>query len=307
MSSENESEAIVETPGPSGLGVWLREAREAQSLSATSIAEALRLDASIVEGLEAENFDALGATVFVKGHIRAIAGHLKLDADEAVERFHNSAGLAKDAEPELIVSYNKPIRKPGVTPAALFVGGMLVACLIGVALVYLWPLFGGESGTRAIAETTESSTEVPSATQATSDTIATADTRAPVQATSSPSATDALIAARAAAQDRQAAVTGPVEESLAPQVVAAQPDSPAPGQGLRLRFNDTCWFEVRDATGTRIAYGTASAGTDRLLNGVRPLRVILGVADVVDVTVDGEAYTISASERRGRSARLTIN
>jgi cytoskeleton protein RodZ len=77
-------------------------------------------------------------------------------------------------------------------------------------------------------------------------------------------------------------------------------------QGLRLTFSEECWFEVRDANGARLATGTARAGTSRLVTGARPFAVTVGVADAVTLSLDGEPLQITAADRRGRAARLTV-
>ena len=54
----------------SGIGARLRAGRERMGLTLLQVAEKLHVDAKVIESLEAERFDALGAPVFVKGHLR---------------------------------------------------------------------------------------------------------------------------------------------------------------------------------------------------------------------------------------------
>jgi cytoskeleton protein RodZ len=56
-----------------GAGARLRAARENRGLSAPDAAERLHFDPRIVEALEAEDFPALGADVYVRGHLRRYA------------------------------------------------------------------------------------------------------------------------------------------------------------------------------------------------------------------------------------------
>jgi cytoskeleton protein RodZ len=55
------------------LGARLRSAREARGLTTLQAAEKLHVDARILEALEAEDFAALGAAVYVRGHLRRYA------------------------------------------------------------------------------------------------------------------------------------------------------------------------------------------------------------------------------------------
>ncbi len=56
-----------------GTGARLRGGRENQGLSLAQAAERLHLDASTLEAMEAEDFAALGADVYVRGHLRRYA------------------------------------------------------------------------------------------------------------------------------------------------------------------------------------------------------------------------------------------
>jgi cytoskeleton protein RodZ len=55
------------------IGARLRAAREARGLTTLQAAEKLHVDARILEALEAEDFAALGAAVYVRGHLRRYA------------------------------------------------------------------------------------------------------------------------------------------------------------------------------------------------------------------------------------------
>ena len=55
------------------IGARLRSAREARGLTTLQAAEKLHVDARILEALEAEDFAALGAAVYVRGHLRRYA------------------------------------------------------------------------------------------------------------------------------------------------------------------------------------------------------------------------------------------
>ena len=55
------------------IGARLRSAREARGLTTLQAAEKLHVDPRILEALEAEDFGALGAAVYVRGHLRRYA------------------------------------------------------------------------------------------------------------------------------------------------------------------------------------------------------------------------------------------
>src|SRR5262249_14602037 len=58
---------------PSGIGARLRTGREKLGLTVLQAAERLHVDPRILESLEAEDFAALGAPVYARGHLRHYA------------------------------------------------------------------------------------------------------------------------------------------------------------------------------------------------------------------------------------------
>ena len=74
-----------------GLGERLRSARKAKALSLERVSEVLHLDETLVLALEDEQFESLGAPVFVRGHLRAYARLLELPVDSIVAAYHVSA------------------------------------------------------------------------------------------------------------------------------------------------------------------------------------------------------------------------
>jgi cytoskeleton protein RodZ len=55
------------------IGETLRNARERMGLGVVQAAERLHVDAEVIDALEAGRFKALGAPVFVRGHLRRYA------------------------------------------------------------------------------------------------------------------------------------------------------------------------------------------------------------------------------------------
>jgi cytoskeleton protein RodZ len=74
-----------------GLGERLRSARKARALSVAQVGEAMRLEESIVVALEEERFEAIGAPVFVRGHLRRYAQLVGLSEDVILEAYRRTA------------------------------------------------------------------------------------------------------------------------------------------------------------------------------------------------------------------------
>lgn len=305
MSDQTE-QPEPEPPALGDVGAWLRAGRKAKGVTVESVASALHLDNPVVEALEQENFSAIGATVFVKGHLRAVSQHLGLDVDEAMRRFNVTAGDAAGNPPDLIVSYNKPIRQ---SPEKV-IWGIAAIVLIIVVLLGWWFWPASPVTQPSPAESSPTNAAPGSAEQQTMQSGG-AETVGQQMPATTPSAgpagqprTDfAALLESAQSNAPQPAGAVPVPLSAPSDRVAGATSTE---RGLRLTFSAECWYEVRDADGDRIAMGTARAGTSRLVTGARPLAVTVGVADAVSLEVDGEPLAIAAADRRGRAARLTI-
>lgn len=306
MSDDATATPPDEAAGPP-LGPWLRDARERQNLSVEAVAAALHLDPGIVSALESDRFERLGAPVFVKGHVRALAAHLGLAIDEAVRRYEATAGDAALRPPDLIVQYQRPLRRNRLAPLLAIAALVLIIVLL---LMFLMP--GGERAAPATGDV--SLTSAPE----TVDEPVPERPAAPAADAADASPSDDFTARLETARARSAAAGGARSPEPEPSVVTTGPavsaaadvvqrDDAAPGgSGLTLRFSETCWYEVRDASDRRLATGTATAGDVRRVDGQRPFTVVVGVADAVSVSLDGEPVPIPADARRGRSATLTL-
>ena len=65
MAGDNADEALGHGPGAE-----LARERERQGLTEQQVAEQLNLDVSVIHWIENDDFAALGAPVFAKGHLR---------------------------------------------------------------------------------------------------------------------------------------------------------------------------------------------------------------------------------------------
>ena len=121
---------------PSSPGARLRREREAQGISHQQAAESLNLDTMVLAHLEANDFAALGAPVFVKGHLRRYTTMLGLDENEIVSLYEHSTqqlgepSLVPKSRLEMAPVRGKP-RWPWVVggAATFFLASALVAYL----------------------------------------------------------------------------------------------------------------------------------------------------------------------------------
>ncbi|TLY78478.1 MAG: DUF4115 domain-containing protein [Gammaproteobacteria bacterium] len=112
-----------------GAGARLRAGRENGGLSVPQAAERLRFDARIVEALEAEDYAALGADVYVRGYLRRYA---ELVGDSPEELLGLYARDGRVTRPDLT---RIPHREP--PDGAAWLGRPALLGLAGFALIAL--------------------------------------------------------------------------------------------------------------------------------------------------------------------------
>jgi cytoskeleton protein RodZ len=292
--------------GP-GIGERLRAAREKRGLSVDQLAEYLRLDESVVAALEADDFDALGAPVFVRGHLKTTARFLELDVDDLLGEYAAAAPqpVVRPAAPGSGTSAPITINLVPWGAGAL---GLLMA--VGLTIYLLQDDPESAPAASALAPSVDSKTPAGEAAPA-----ATIDTP-PVVAPTAQAERQALAEPVAPAREPEPMVE--VEDrpepalasaDSAPAAVVAAEAEPAPAdtatQTLTLYFRGESWTEISDRNG-RLLFGLQREGIRRELSGEAPFKLLLGNAPAVDLYVDDEPYDLPAGSTRGKVARFVI-
>jgi len=278
------SETAAPAPAPRSIGERLRAGRERAGLSVAATAEKLHLDPKVIEALEADRFAELGASVYVRGHLRRYADFVGEPGVEMVNAY--SEREARPPPPDL-TQVPHPERR--TDPRRLVAPLVGLGCALVLALAIWWVL----AGSRGVAE---------SSAAATSNEASLATT-APVNAPPSTATTPAVQLAGSPANAPPPATTPVTSEPPPPR----QPVTPTRPTNLRLVLSSESWVEVYDARGERLFYDVASAGSVQSIEGRPPLRVVLGNAAAVSVQVDGQTREIPAGAADGEGARFVVN
>jgi cytoskeleton protein RodZ len=134
--------------GPRHLGERFRAAREARGASLSDVADQIRIRSVYLSAIEDEEWDAIGAPVYVRGFLRTYARYLKLDPEEAVAAFN--ATLPEEPPPPGTV---EPARSPASGRSGLlliWIAGT-VAVLLVAFVVYNELTLRSEQGAVATA------------------------------------------------------------------------------------------------------------------------------------------------------------
>jgi cytoskeleton protein RodZ len=111
------------------------------------------------------------------------------------------------------------------------------------------------------------------------------------------------LAAAAPAADSAAPAGAPASATQG----ATRPDGAGRETQLTLRFSALSWVEVSDSSGRQLLQGLYAADAARTLSGEPPLRVVVGNAPAVDLSVNGQPLRLAELTRRDGSARLLID
>ena len=275
---EKDAPATPAPPAtPRTIGERLRAGRERAGLSIAAAAEKLHLDNKVIESLEGDRFDELGASVYVRGHLRRYADFVGEAGAEMVSSY-----TARDVRPPPPDLTQVPHPTHRADPRRLVTPLVGLACAAVLLLAIWWVLSGSKSRNDA-----------PPAAAA--PVVAAEITPDPVLAASLPQP-----------------ITTPAAVNATPAVVdtaATKKEESAPARETRLKLDLTndSWVEVYDSRGGRLFYDVASAGSVQSISGRGPLRVVLGNAAGVSVEVDGEARAIPAAALDGEGASFVVN
>lgn len=269
-----------------GIGARLRSARERSRLTILQAAERLHVDPDILEALEADNFAALGAPVYVKGHLR----HYAELVGEPVEALFEIYSQGTRVPAPDLTRVPRPLPDGAgrlIAPAVIVVIGFAVAGTVwwGLSLSHRqW--------------NTTVARPIPLSTGAAMP----AQQGQPGQP------------APAGAEASPMPIAGPIESAAAsPKIVLHAPATapasrvagPADGEiDAVFTYSADSWTEVYDATGRRLLYGMGHS--TRKLQGVPPLSVMLGDASDVTIEVGGRAASIAHFVRSDHTARFLI-
>jgi cytoskeleton protein RodZ len=274
---------------PRSIGERLRAGRERAGLSIAAAAEKLHLDVKVIEALEADRFTELGASVYVRGHLRRYADFVGESGAELVGSY-----TARDSRPPPPDLTQVPHPERRTDPRRLITPLVGLACAAILMLAIWWVLSGSRSGNSNVVPPAPIAT--PADNPSAPDAAATGTHPAPAGVQSPPGSTTPAVAN--SAPPATGTVSGQSKRDDA---------TPVRETHLKLELTNDSWVEVYDARGERLFYDVASAGSVKSVSGRGPLRVVLGNAAGVTVEVDGKAREIPAAAAEGEGARFVVN
>jgi cytoskeleton protein RodZ len=268
MNNDTFQDTLFEDP----IGLRFRHCREKQKLSLESIAQQLKLPLAILEAIEREDWNRLGAPIFVRSYVGSYARFLGLPAtlaDEVV-RGKPAPQLAAVGGPPVRGSFDRGVMRLAYVAMTVVILGSVVA----LAMYYQGPR-------RNSAEVLPADT---TATYAGSDAV-------PVSAATEPPV---------------AASLAPPLDVGAPAQPSPANGGAAPVADVVLRFHGDSWVDIVDRKGAHIERGLVAAGTERRYADGSLAEVTLGDSTAVEVSSGGVAVDLSPY-REAKVAHFTVS
>lgn len=262
-----------------GCGARLRQAREAAGLTLEAVGQQLRMPVQVVKSLEAEQWDRLGAPVFVRGQLKSYARLLKVDLGDVLDQAH----IGPVVPPQLVSHTHTPRARriaESLGRRALYVG------ITAVLAVPVWFATRGHFDSASTTPNTASLDVIPAA-------VPVAGTAPAAQAT--PVVTAAPSTAPSA----------PYLASLTP-VPRPTAAAPAPAGALSLQFKGDSWVDIAAPDGSTVEKALIKSGETRTFSPGQVARMVLGNASAVEVQQAGTIIDLSPYQR-ANVARFTVS
>ncbi len=278
--------ALVTVELPPPLSQRLRAAREAKGLSREEMARRMRVSPSVIQDIENDQWQRLGAAVYVRGHLTSYARSLGVPTiivAHALKDMEAPVPLALTVAAPPSSAWRRHLS------AATYV---VLTLLLAIPVFNLVPKRGVNSPVPQVRGLDEAEMAVKPLTQA---------LLPPVPE----SAADVL-----AGPPSSLAVT-PNSDQVVPlldiqaPLMASMTPMPGPGYAaessgqrrIEMTFSEDSWLEMLDDSGDRIDYGMARAGERRVHLVRGPVSMIVGNANGAQLRVDGEMVDLGAFAR----------
>ena len=244
------------------LGSRLRFARESKGLTISELAAKVRVREVLLKHIEKDEFEKVGADVYVRGHIRVMAQVLEIDPDELMALYVSSK------------SGESPFDQPGLISPEIEI--LEVASVVSeqqnsslqLSGSFFEPVenFRAKSGTNW-SLIMASTLGVIALIAICSTVISTVNAPQEIIAESTPTPI-------------------PVKTDPAENLIAA---APAPGVDVLIQAeNNSSWVRATDLNNVELFEGIIREGQEQRVGSVEGVKLLIGNAGAINLTVNGQ-------------------
>ena len=276
------NEAVKENKDEISCGERLANKRSEKELTINQVAREIKIEPRFIKMIENNDFESIGAPVFVKGYLRQYSELVGLDPDLIIEKYSAINSIA-DLPPIVNDSVDQ-ISKYVLTPKIILIAIFVILISFGV-LTRVFGVFGNNDAVVIKMETETESQEslLPSVT-------------AP-QIDLSETQIDETFEMETETESQESLLTSTSNEFFTEENL----------MNLTIIFSDLCWTEIFDANGERLFFGLGDQDREVNIDGVPPFDVMLGAADnLLEIKLEGREYNVVDSIRRGEVLRFKV-
>ena len=275
-------------------GELLAKTRQAKGLSEKDIAKELRINASVIEMIECNDFEAIGASVFVKGYLRQYANLLDLSEDLLLDSY-NQINPDKNSAP-IVNKAVESMSKYALTPKLIL---MIIFSLLTLFLVWL-----------LVSSVLK---KEPAVNQVTSIENIEAASIEPMLNEVSFAETEEIIIEKSEsiidqdlAPEMEEVELIDIEETVTEisELLYLEPE----GLTLAIEYSGLCWTEIYDVNGKLLFYDLGDLNRNVIVSGTGPLDVLFGAAtEVLSLSVDDQSYPLPRTSRQDEVLRFKVS
>ncbi len=261
------------------IGNTLREARIRRGLTIAEVEAITKIRGRYLQALEENDFEVIPGPAIVKGFLRTYAVLLKLDADALIAEYrstyeppdrdeaNNVRAEATTRTPSRVSRQERRTRKKRLQR------GYILAAVVAVAIIALLAWFGSGRGQEAA-------------------TLGSENLNPPSTASASSPESNVTQSVTVSPGNSSAGATSATTASTAGVVTTT-------GRNVTLVVGVTegsCWLVVKEDSenGAELYAGTLSAGGQQTFDGARRYWMMAGRPEVLAVTINGTAHTLSS-------------
>jgi len=310
-STSTEITDDIDVIGP---GRMLAEARECMGLSQQQVADKLNFRKTLVQEIEAEQFDLSLPSAFNRGYLKNYAKLVNISQDDVLNSY-DQLGVAQRQCAEM-QSFSKGTEKQAEHNMLMWITYLIIVSLIIATIVWWYQapsvqptvitvdatepveseiLSTSAQNTNAITvqhannqadnaalKPSDSALEVEQDSEL--NTTINNDITASDNITDTPSESSQVTLSQSATQNLAALNNiEPAEPPITTQPVA----------NVVFSFSGDCWVNIYDASGERIAWGVKKSGYVMRISGQAPFNVTLGKPELVNIEYNDVAVDMS--------------
>jgi cytoskeleton protein RodZ len=139
------------------IGDEIRAARKGADLTIAEVADRAKLRVAVLQEIENDDFSLCGGDTYARGHLKVIAGILKIDSKSLLELFDEKFGKFETALLDLSEKGKRNVEKPSKSTKASWKTLSAIAVAV-IALVTVVQISGSSPKNEVVSATSESET-----------------------------------------------------------------------------------------------------------------------------------------------------